>query len=184
MGREVRRVPANWQHPKIKELDWRTGQMKERYQPMFDRPFGPEMQEWYEAWQAWERGERPSYCSPENASLPYWEYGNPPPDPAFYRPDWKDEERTHLMMYEDTSEGTPISPAFKTPEELARWLVDNDASALAGETASYESWLRVAQGGWAPSMVMSASGLQSGVSALSSLPDVHATRTERPGAEE
>ena len=82
-------------------------------------------------------------------------------------PRWTDAERTHLMMYEDTSEGTPISPAFETPEELARWLVDNKASAFGGDTASYEGWLRVAQGGFACSAVYSpATGLVSGVDAL------------------
>jgi len=46
------------------------------------------------------------------------------------------------MMYETCTEGTPISPAFATPEELARWLADNEASAFGGMTASYEGWLR------------------------------------------
>lgn len=166
MGREVRRVPANWQHPKIKELHWSTGQMQERYQPMFDKPFKSAMQDWYNEWQAWERGERPSYCGEESSRLPFWEWSGPPPDPAFYRPDWTDEECTHLMMYEDTSEGTPISPAFTTPEELAHWLADNEANAFAGEKATYEQWLRVAKGGFAPSMVISSSGIQNGVAAF------------------
>lgn len=79
--------------------------------------------------------------------------------------DWSEDQRTHLMMYEDTSEGTPISPAFKTPEELARWLADNNASAFGDGTASYEAWLRVCRGGFAPSMVISSAGIQSGVQA-------------------
>lgn len=71
------------------------------------------------------------------------------------------------MMYETTSEGTPISPAFATPEELAQWLVDNNASAFADQTASYEAWLRIACGGYAPSAVMTfGSGMVSGVEAL------------------
>ena len=81
-------------------------------------------------------------------------------------PNWPAEQRTHLMMYEDTSEGTPISPAFKTPEELARWLADNNASAFGSDTASYEAWLRVARGGWAPSMVVADGKVQNGVEAL------------------
>jgi hypothetical protein len=88
------------------------------------------------------------------------------PDKDDYMPDWPAEQRTHLMMYEDTSEGTPISPAFATPEELARWLADTNASAFGREGASYEAWLRIARGGWAPSMVFTPqAGLQSGVSA-------------------
>ena len=46
-------------------------------------------------------------------------------------------------MYEDTSEGTPISPAFETPEELATWLAENKASSFADFTASYDAWLNI-----------------------------------------
>lgn len=167
MGREVRRVPANWQHPKISKPDFRTGMMVESYQPMFDRPFAPAMREWYESWQAWDRGERPDYAGEDTIGMPYWEWDGSPPDPAYYRPDWTDAERTHLMMYEDTSEGTPISPAFKTPEELAKWLFENNASAFGNQTASYEGWLRVASGGYAPSAVYSQdTGVVSGVDSL------------------
>lgn len=75
------------------------------------------------------------------------------------------------MMYENTSEGTPISPAFETPEELAHWLADNGASAFGSETASYESWLRICRGGFAPGMIITqhADGIetiQNGVEAL------------------
>lgn len=80
---------------------------------------------------------------------------------------WSAEEATHYMMYETTSEGTPISPDFSTPEELARWLADTGASAFADQTASYEGWLRVARGGYACSAVSVGGGsLVSGVDAL------------------
>ena len=81
-------------------------------------------------------------------------------------PVFSESEATHFMMYEDVSEGTPISPAFATPEELARWLVENGASAFAGQTASYEAWLRIAKGGYAPSAVMHDGVITSGVEAL------------------
>lgn len=80
--------------------------------------------------------------------------------------DWDDSECTHYMMYEDCSEGTPISPAFKTPEELARWLADNGASAFADMTATYEQWLQTCKIGSAPSAVFSTeTGIISGVEA-------------------
>lgn len=164
MSREVRRVPANWQHPE------QEGHYDGRLQPMHDQSFASAMREWIAGWDAWERGERPSYCSDENRDIPYWEWEGGPPQPKYYRPDWSDAERTHLMMYETTSEGTPISPAFATPEELARWLVDNNASAFGSSTASYEAWLRMARGGYACSAVMSNGVLQSGVEALKDAP--------------
>lgn len=97
------------------------------------------------------------------------EEGNPP-DANDYMPAWTQAEATHLMMYEEVSEGTPISPAFATPEELARWLVDNKAYAggMGDGTASYEGWLRVARGGWAPSAVIANGVFMSGVEALNS----------------
>lgn len=146
MGREVRRVPADWQHPK-NEFD--------RYKPLYpgDR---------YKANAA-------GFLEKANAEglqeAIDW-YGQAP-DQNDYMPDWTESERTHYMMYEDTSEGTPISPAFETPEELARWLADTGASSFGSDTASYEGWLRVAKGGWAPSAVSIGGGpLVNGVDAL------------------
>ena len=69
-------------------------------------------------------------------------------------------------MWETTSEGSPISPVFETPEELARWLADTNASAFGREGASYESWLGMIRGGWAPSLIIDEKGMRSGVEAI------------------
>jgi len=88
------------------------------------------------------------------------------PDQNDYMPDWPADECTHLMMYEDTTEGTPISPAFPTPEELAKWLADTGASAFGSDTATYEQWLSTCKAGWVVGAVFdSANGLRSGVAA-------------------
>ena len=50
--------------------------------------------------------------------------------PEAFTPDWPDSERTHWQMYEQTSEGTPISPVMESPEALARWLVDNNLASV------------------------------------------------------
>lgn len=163
MSREVRKVPADWKHPMKDKYDYRTGEYIQVYQPMHDRSFKVDMEDWYEGWKAWERGERPEYCDEESAQLPYWEYSGGPPDPAYYFPDWPDEIRTHYQMYQTTGEGTPISPVMDTPESLARWLADNNASAFGGMTATYEQWLHTCQGAWAPSMVIADGEMQSGV---------------------
>lgn len=87
------------------------------------------------------------------------------PDPADHMPDFSDVPAAEmgLCMYETCSEGTPISPVFRTPEELARWLADNGASSFGDMTATYDQWLSVCRGGWAPSAVVDGSGLRSGV---------------------
>jgi hypothetical protein len=158
MGREVRRVPANWEHPKL---------ANGKYQPMHDASYEDRLDEWQAKKAKWESGEFPDYASVENRKLTYEEWSGEAPDPSYYMPQFLDEERTHYQMYESTSEGTPISPVMETPEELARWLADNNASAFAGQTASYEGWLRVCKGGYAPSMVMTGNVIQSGVDGLS-----------------
>jgi hypothetical protein len=159
MGREVRRVPVDWQHPKDE-----CG----RYKALYDGAgYEDAVREWDESAAKWARGEFPDYASDESRKLTYVEWSGERPDVAEYMPRWTAAEATHLMMYETTSEGTPISPAFSTPEELARWLCANRASALGSSTASYEGWLRVARGGYACSAVYAPStGIVSGVDGL------------------
>ena len=68
------------------------------------------------------------------------------------------------QLWETTSEGSPMSPPFKTPEELAQWLTDNNTSSFGSETASYSQWLEFIRGpGWAPSAVIRDGKLISGV---------------------
>lgn len=162
MGREVRRVPANWQHPKDDGG---------RYVPLSDG-YAARLHDWKEDAAKWSRGEFPDYAGEESRRLSFEEWEGPPPDASEFMPDWPESERTHYMMYEDTSEGTPISPAFGTAEELARWLADTGASACGDMTASYEAWLSTIKRGSAPSMVISGGGvMQSGVDALHGMGD-------------
>lgn len=82
--------------------------------------------------------------------------------------DWKETEPPAgegWQMWENTSEGSPISPVFETPEALARWLANTGASSFGDMTASYEDWMRMIQAGWAPSAVMDDTGIKSGVEA-------------------
>lgn len=94
MSRLVKRVPANWKHPR----NWRG-----KYIPFYEMP-------------------------------------------QKYTRNWDESELTHYMMYEWTDE-TPMSPAFETPEELAQWLTDTEASFFGGQTTDYDHWLYIARGG-------------------------------------
>jgi hypothetical protein len=167
MGREVRRVPADWQHPK----EYNAYRHEEAYKPLYGRAWAPEAAEWDRDRIEWEAGNRPSYTSDEAADLPYDQWAGKRPYSGDYMPDWPESERTHLMMYEDTSEGTPISPAFETPEDLARWLANNGASSFGSSKATYEQWLPICKGGWAPSMVIAGGRMMSGVEAALGGPD-------------
>jgi hypothetical protein len=140
MGREVRRVPATWEHPKDEQ--GRFIPMHQTYTDYTDYTEG-EIEEGLR--EGWLKGEPPFYGQA-------------------VMPQWPEAERTHYQMYEDCTEGTPISPPMETPEALARWLADTGASSFGGMTASYEAWLRVCRGGWAPSCVIAGGRLESGVS--------------------
>lgn len=149
MGREVRRVPSTWQHPMDE-------QRPNRYKPLHEgERYESSAKEFMEKANAEGLQAAIDWCGQA-------------PDANDYMPNWPESERTHYMMYEDTSEGTPISPAFATPEELARWLTDHNASSFGGMTATYEQWLHVCQGGWAPSIVIADGKMMSGVEAASS----------------
>ena len=152
MGREVRRVPPGWEHPK-------RYRDPIRYQPLRDG-YNKVLKEFEDAIK--EKGLEKAI---------EWFGGGPLKDE--YMPDWPEEERTHYQMYEITSEGTPISPVMETPEELARWLADNSASAFGGMTCTYEEWLGMIVGpGWAPSGVMiPGEGIKPGVSLSTPTPD-------------
>ncbi len=174
MGREVRMVPPDWVHPK----EFNHLRQEETYVPLYDsrsRSYADDARDWDAGWAKWQIGLVENYGDPskpwrdkeeDEVGRQYtWAAGRRP-SPDDYMPDWPVEKRTHYMMYEDTTEGTPKSPAFATPEELARYCADNNVSAFGYEGASYEAWLRVCQGGYAPSMVISSAGIQSGVEGL------------------
>lgn len=108
MGREVRRVDKEWQHPK-------DGFGK--FEPLLEE-------------------EMPQFKNP-----------------------------SHYQMYETTTEGTPISPVIEAPEALAQWLVDNEASAFAGQPASYGAWLEICRGKPAISGVITRGEIINGVEA-------------------
>lgn len=146
MGREVRRVPADWEHP-----TYGNG----RYVPLYED---------------YETAYKNFMEKVEKDGLQEaLEWFGSAPNKNDYMPTWNEEVKTHYMMYETTSEGTPISPAFETPEELAQWLADTGASSFASFTATYEQWLSVAKGRSAPSMVLDNGVMKSGVEAVSDL---------------
>ena len=71
------------------------------------------------------------------------------------------------QLWSTTTEGTPMSPVFEKPEDLAHWLEDNNASSFGSQTATYEQWMNFIIGpGWAPSMISNSTGIHSGVEAV------------------
>lgn len=93
----------------------------------------------------WEPGMEEKYNS--------WEQIEPP-------------EGEGYQIWETVSEGSPISPVFADPRDLAKWMVENDTSITSDTT--YDGWLNFITGpGWAPSMIGTTGiGFQSGVAGL------------------
>lgn len=173
MGREIRRVPPGWRHPTVGELcgdgggqPWAAGKPWLPH-PQYDENYDQAARRWLENCALWARGEHPD--QPADTEF-FWDWDGPPPSQEYYRTGrwaFAPEEATWYMMYETTSEGTPISPSFSTPEEVARYCADNRVSAFAGQPASYEDWLYVARGGYAPSgMVLGDGSVVSGVEGM------------------
>lgn len=72
------------------------------------------------------------------------------------------------QAWETTSEGSPLSPVYATPDELVEWAIGPDGRlGIGGERISRESAEKFIKAGWAPSMVQIGDGpIQSGVAAL------------------
>lgn len=161
MSREIRKVPADWQHPK---------DSRGYYIPLHDG-FNQRLADWDEENAKWQQGLRRNYFAqtwvavdPEDAEKSFADWDGLRPEQKDFMPDWPTEQRTHLCMYETCTEGTPISPVCATPEECARWLADNGASAFGCMTATYEQWLATCRRGWALGLAFDAEhGMRSGV---------------------
>jgi len=156
MGREVRMVPADWVHPTYKDVKDEFDDMRirfpDRYVPLYEATeeamseLEAEATRFIERYTLWQMGlyEDGKEIKEEHRYYSFEDYyGSYLPCRSNYMPRWEESEKTHYMMYEDTSEGTPISPAFETPEELATWLAENKASSFADFTAVYDACLNV-----------------------------------------
>jgi hypothetical protein len=140
MSREIRMVPDGWQHP-------RDGSGE--FIPMKDKSYKQAADEWLANCAAWSNGTH-SDCKKRKKEYPYyWEWDQGPPDKECYRPEYTSEPVCY-QIYEDVSEGTPVSPVFKTKDAMIEWLIGRGHSRVSAE--------RFAESEWAPSMVMSIQG--------------------------
>jgi len=112
MGREIRRVPANWEHPRNSDGE---------YRPLNDGiDYEDDANIWCEEFEKWKNKEnRPQGYEREEF---YFNYDEPP-----LREDYTDVEKskcTWYQVYENISEGTPVTPPFETQDDLIDYLVE------------------------------------------------------------
>lgn len=168
MGREIRRVPAGWEHPRQN-----GGRC---FKPLHDEDFESAARRWLDELDKWlaggfaqTRAEHPEYgYDPETPLTCFDEWHGGYPDSEYYRPRWTLEEATHYQLYETVSEGTPLSPVFATTGELVEHLVvhgDGWDQPVSREAA--EAFVR---DGWVPSMVFSEGRVTTGVAIAGEYP--------------
>jgi hypothetical protein len=177
MGREIRNVPPNWQHPETQC----KYTYKMRPQPMFNWTFEAAFADWLANFDRIRSGKLDAYeIEAYPRGLCDWVVDHHAPDPAFYVP-WTPEEATWFQLWQTVSEGTPVSPAFATKEELAAHLAEHgdawdqtrcwnkESCKLFGLTFGKPGWgadvatAFVMGDGWAPSMVIQDGSVMSGV---------------------
>jgi len=157
MGREIRKVPVGWEHPKTHHHV-----RGEEYRPMLKESYEVRAEEWLKNCILWAKGEHPN----QNPEYKYfWDYDGNPPDKDYYAPNWTDEEKNGFAVYETVSEGTPVSPTFATREELAQYLAENgdfwDQKRRNGGWG-IEQARAFCNAGWAPSMIGTSQGFFEG----------------------
>lgn len=156
MGREIRRVPPNWEHPRWTEEDARRCELIGQLRPCDDIDYPTACAKWKEQFAEWEN--KGPIRRMKDGTLwkgEFWE-SYPTPDEDTCRPVFT-EEPTWWQVYETVSEGTPISPAFATKEELIEYLVENGDEWAQRRGTSPPSRAAVeafVEGGWAPSMLV------------------------------
>lgn len=138
MGRQLRKVASNWKHPKNENGN---------YIHLLDGKFSERLAKWEEENAQWEKGFsddwnggwKPRESNELNMTFAEWDGEKPVKED--YMPEWKDEELTHIQLYENTSEGTPISPVYLASEieKLCEYAAEN-CSTFADFKASKEEW--------------------------------------------
>lgn len=171
MGREIRKVPAGWEHPRdvlgnhrpLRDRCYRVAlQNWEQEKAIFDA-IGPSIlksilkhdasSELHEEEVEYQGKKYIVYKDEKAAGISFEEWHGSKPDPDYYRPDWTEEERTHFQMYETVTEGTPLSPVFASLAQLEDWLVTIGTSwdgPMSRDVAR-----NFCANGWAPTFVVS-----------------------------
>lgn len=116
VGREIRRVPKDWQHPRDEEGG---------FKPLYDEDYQSACRKWWADAMAHHNAE--TFC-PESEERAdggmnewWWDWDGPPPSEASYRPAFT-EPADHYQIYETVTEGTPCSPVFSSLDEMANWM--------------------------------------------------------------
>lgn len=127
MGRELRLVPPGWQHPKDERGE---------YIPLLNQSYAAALADYEYAARLWDEGRHPSQIEwpSQSAGLSYADWEGVPPNPAHYRKEaWREDQATAWVLYENITEGTPLSPSFEALNDLLGWMLGQEYSAAEVE---------------------------------------------------
>ena len=123
MGREIRRVPEDWEHPRYTaETSFGRGQAG-KFIPLFDNDFAAAAEEWMVNLDLFRRGEHPCQAMIEKYADYFWQYDESPDSKTCRVRQWIPEEATHYQVYETVSEGTPLTPPLPSKQAVVDYLV-------------------------------------------------------------
>lgn len=151
MGRQLRRVPPNWDHPKQScQHIYDKCERNECYIPLYDETYENAAETWLKDFK--------EYKAEEHDNIYFWDWHGMPPEIDSYRT-YKDEDATWYQVYETISEGTPVTPPFEKKEELIEYLVNygdfwNQSRNERGYSKENAEKF-VNESGYAPSLVVS-----------------------------
>jgi len=133
MGRVIRKVPKGWEHPKNAEGF---------YKRIHDQSLKSSIIEWIKEFNEneFDSGKDTAY---ENATE--FLEGYPFPNPEHYLPDFESDP-VCFQIYENVTEGTPVSPVFNNEDDMLSWLIEEGYSKEAAST--------FIKNGWAPTMML------------------------------
>jgi hypothetical protein len=154
MGREIRRVPANWEHPKYTQDTASRQNQIGCYCPLHG-DYEQTLLEFEKDIKGKGLREAIDYHGGGPRSEDHAQYGG--------------KECTWWQLYETVTEGTPVSPPFATPEELVYYLRtkgDFWGRINGEEPYSREAAEQMVSGGWAPTGVFAGGKFYNGAEAL------------------
>lgn len=156
MGREIRKVPIDWEHPRYTEDDAPHSSRVGHYKALYDNDYETASQEWIANLLLWEKGQHEDQQGAGKARPRfYWDWSGEPPNEDHYRSrHWTPEEATALQVYETVSEGTPVTPVFASKKDLIDYLVTNGTYWDHGEGWPRQAAEQFVKNEYAPSMMV------------------------------
>ncbi len=178
MGREIRRVPEGWDHPVYTDVLVTESQRSwiGKTIPLYDEDIETATRAWIDGAALWIQGKHPDqqFAAGNGTDYPdlyertlyaYSSFESQSPDPESYRRPFASEP-THYQVYETVSEGTPVSPVFATTDEMIDWLTTVPMGGVNETPLSRDAAAKFVEYEYAPSFIVDARGLRTGVEAL------------------